>query len=76
MLHVTRKIGESLVINDTIEVSVLDIKGKTVKLGVEFPETARVYRRELYEKIKKQNIAAAQSTALLEEEEHHVKTKE
>lgn len=64
MLYLTRKIGESIVINDEIEVTVVAIRGKSVKLGFTFPEGASVLRRELFERIqdeKAQATAAGQS---------------
>jgi len=59
MLYLTRKIGESVVINDNIEVTVVDIRGKSIKLGFTFPPEATVLRRELYERIQAENKAAA-----------------
>jgi carbon storage regulator len=63
MLYLTRKAGESVVINDDIEVTVVDIRGRSVKLGFTFPQGASVLRRELYEKIQKENLEAAQTSA-------------
>lgn len=51
MLYLTRKIGESIVINDDIEVTVVDVRGKSIKLGLTFPSDVSVYRREVYERI-------------------------
>ncbi|MHA1536734.1 MAG: carbon storage regulator CsrA [Alphaproteobacteria bacterium] len=59
MLYLTRKIGESVVINEDIEVTVVDIRGKTIKLGFTFPPEATVLRREIYERIQEENRAAA-----------------
>ena len=59
MLYLTRKIGESVVINDEIEVTVIDIRGKSIKLGFTFPEHATVLRREIFERIQEENRAAA-----------------
>ena len=59
MLYLTRKIGESVIINDDIEVTVVDIRGKSIKLGFTFPPEATVLRRELYERIQAENRAAA-----------------
>ncbi len=59
MLYLTRKIGESVVINDDIEVTVVDIRGKSIKLGFTFPAHASVLRREIYERIQEENRAAA-----------------
>lgn len=60
MLYLTRKIGESIVINNNIELTVVDVRGKTVKLGFLFPKDATILRKELHERIMEQNIAAAQ----------------
>ena len=61
MLYLTRKIGESVIINDNIEVTVVDIRGKSIKLGFTFPPEATVLRRELYERIQAENKAAAEA---------------
>lgn len=63
MLYLTRKVGESVVINDDIEVTVVDIRGRSIKLGFTFPQGASVLRRELYEKIQQENLEAAQTSA-------------
>jgi carbon storage regulator len=59
LLYLTRKIGESIVINDDIEVTVVAIRGKSVKLGFTFPEGASVLRRELYERIQDEKAQAS-----------------
>ena len=59
MLYLTRKIGESVIINGDIEVTVIDIRGKSIKLGFTFPSTATVLRREIHERIQAENRAAA-----------------
>ncbi len=64
MLYLTRKVGESIVINDTIELTVVEVRGKSAKLGFTFPPEATVLRKELYERIRRENIAAAQAEAL------------
>ena len=61
MLYLTRKIGESVIINDDIEVTVVDIRGKSIKLGFTFPPEISVLRREIYERIQEENRAAAAS---------------
>lgn len=63
MLYLTRKIGESVVINDTIEVTVVEVRGKSIKLGFTFPPDASVLRREIHERIKEENRAAATAAA-------------
>ncbi len=59
MLYLTRKVGESVVINDTIEVTVVEVRGKSIKLGFVFPPEVSVLRREIHERIKEENKAAA-----------------
>lgn len=61
MLYLTRKIGESIMIGDDTEVVVMAIKGKSVKLGFTFPPQVSVLRREVYDRIKAENRAAAES---------------
>ena len=52
MLYLTRKVGESIVINDDIELTVVEIRGKSIKLGLTFPTDVTVYRREVYDRIQ------------------------
>ena len=59
MLYLTRKIGESVVINGEIEVTVIEIRGKSTKLGFTFPSTSTVLRREIHDRIQEENRAAA-----------------
>lgn len=59
MLFLTRKIGESVLIDDQIEVTVIEVRGKAAKLGFTFPEGVSVLRRELYDRIQKENEEAA-----------------
>lgn len=61
MLYLTRKPGDAIVINDSIEVTVVEVKGKTVKLGFTFPPEATVLRKEIFEKIRQENIEAARA---------------
>jgi carbon storage regulator len=59
MLYLSRKIGESIVINNTIELTVVEVRGKSVKLGFTFPAEASVLRKEIHDKISAENRAAA-----------------
>ena len=58
MLYLMRKQDESIIINNNIELKVIEIKGKSVKLGFNFPKGASVLRKELYDKIMAENEAA------------------
>ena len=59
MLYLTRKVGESIIINENIELTIVEVRGKTAKLGITFPPEATVLRKELHERIKQENLAAA-----------------
>jgi carbon storage regulator len=61
MLYLTRKIGESVMINDTIEVTVVEVRGKSIKLGFTFPQDVSVLRREIYDRVQAENRAAAET---------------
>ena len=65
MLYLTRKLGEAVIINQDIEVRVVAISGKTVKLGFTFPPEASVLREEVVEAIKLANRAAAKTAGVL-----------
>ena len=55
VLIVTRKCGESLFIGDDIRITILEVRGKQVRLGIEAPITAVVLREEIYRRIKEEN---------------------
>lgn len=63
MLYLSRKLGESIVINNSIELTVIEVRGKTVKLGFVFPPDATVLRKEIYDKVTAENLTAAGSGA-------------
>ncbi len=58
MLALTRKKGESIIVNNDIEISILDIRGDQVKVGISAPKEVPVYRKEVYLQIQKENEAA------------------
>lgn len=59
MLVLSRRKDETIMIGDEIEVSIVDIKGDTVRLGIKAPRSVAVHRKEIYEAIQRENIAAA-----------------
>lgn len=61
MLYLSRKVGESIIINNNIELTVVEVRGRTVKLGFTFPSDASVLRKEIYDKISEENQAAAEA---------------
>ena len=61
MLVLARRLNESIMIGDDIEIVVIDIKGDQVKLGINAPRKITVHRKEIYQEIKQENIAAISS---------------
>lgn len=59
MLALTRKKGEALVINNNIEITVLEIRGDQIKIGIQAPKDVPVYRKEVYLQIQKENEEAS-----------------
>lgn len=62
MLILSRKLEESVIINDNIVLTILEIKGDTVRIGVEAPPEVKILRSEIYEAIKRENITASKSS--------------
>jgi len=62
MLVLARKPNESIIIGDSIAVTVLGIEGDQVKLGITAPKEITIHRQEVYEQIKNANIEAAKSS--------------
>lgn len=61
MLVLSRKKEESIIIGDDIEIKIVKIEGKTVKIGIIAPKNVRILRKELYDEIKNENIEATRS---------------
>jgi len=61
MLVLARKLGQSIIIDGCTEVTVVEVRGDQVRLGITAPRTISVYRKELLEQIKAENLAAASS---------------
>lgn len=59
MLVLTRKLGESIAIDDHIKIVVVQIKGKQVRLGIKAPKETKIHREEVYKAIQDQNTAAS-----------------
>ena len=64
MLALSRKKNEALVINNNIEITVLEIKGEQVKLGISAPKDVPVYRKEVYVQIQDANKEAVNADGL------------
>ncbi|MEB3196723.1 MAG: carbon storage regulator CsrA [Candidatus Sericytochromatia bacterium] len=66
MLVLSRKINQSVMIGDDIEIILLETKGDTAKIGIVAPSDVKVYRQEIYQAIKAENIKATQNPASLD----------
>lgn len=66
MLALSRKTSESIVVGNDIEITILEIKGDQVKIGIDAPKSIPIYRKEIYIQIQEANKEAASSTASME----------
>ena len=64
MLALTRKKGEALVINNNIEITVLEIRGDQIKIGISATKDVPIYRKEVYLQIQQENEAAISADGL------------
>jgi carbon storage regulator len=64
MLALTRKKGEALVINNNIEITVLEIRGDQIKIGISAPKDVPIYRKEVYLQIQQENEASISADGL------------
>ncbi|MCI5502386.1 MAG: carbon storage regulator CsrA [Lachnospiraceae bacterium] len=60
MLALARKVNESIVIGNDIEVTILEIKGDQIKIGIDAPKSVPIYRKEIYVQIQEENKKAAE----------------
>ena len=58
MLALSRKKGEAIIIGNNIEISILDIRGDQIKIGITAPKEVTVYRKEVYIQIQEENKAS------------------
>ena len=64
MLALTRKTGESIILDDEIEIVVVEVKGEQVRLGIQAPKNVKILRKEIYEEIRSENLKAAGSSEI------------
>ncbi|WP_309069387.1 carbon storage regulator CsrA [Microbacterium sp.] len=59
MLVLTRRIGERILIGDDVEVTILDVKGDSIRIGIDAPRSTRIQRAEIVEAVRDENARAA-----------------
>lgn len=64
MLALSRRKNESLIVNNNIEITILEVKGEQVKLGISAPKEVPIYRKEVYLQIKKSNEESVSEEAI------------
>jgi carbon storage regulator len=61
MLRITRRVGERIILGDNVIIEVTEIKGQSVRIGIEAPRSLPIYREEIWLEVKRENEAAARS---------------
>lgn len=67
MLALSRKLGESIVIGNDVEITILEVKGDQVKIGINAPKSVSIYRKEIYLQIQESNQEAAKSEVSMDD---------
>lgn len=67
MLALSRKKGEALIINNDIEITVLEIRGEQIKLGISAPKEVSIYRKEVYGQIQAANKEAVDNSEAVDQ---------
>lgn len=60
MLVLTRKKNESIILNDNIEITIVDVQGDQVRIGINAPKSVAIYRKEIFLEIQAENKKAAE----------------
>ncbi len=63
MLVLTRKLNQSIKIGDDIEITVLEVRGEQVRIGISAPRDVVVHRKEVFDQIKQENLASSEVDA-------------
>jgi carbon storage regulator len=67
MLILSRKTDEKIMIGDDITITIVEVRGDQIRIGVDAPKNVKVFRREVFDAIKAENKAAAESTPIFPE---------
>jgi len=65
MLILSRKVNEKVIIGEDISISIIEIRGDQVRIGIDAPKMVKVFRQEVYDAIKAENKAALQSVPVI-----------
>jgi carbon storage regulator len=60
MLVLTRKLGEGIVIGDDVTITIVEMKGGNVRIGIDAPQSKKIYRQEVFDRIAQENKGASQ----------------
>jgi carbon storage regulator len=75
MLRITRRAGERIMLGDDVIVEVLEVRGGTVRLGIDAPRSLPVYREEIWLEVKRENEAAARAPSVKLPDEAAIRTR-
>ncbi len=64
MLALSRKKGEAIIVNNNVEITILEVKGDQVKIGIDAPKDVSIYRKEVYIQIQEANKEAGDTEGL------------
>ena len=59
MLVLTRKPGEGIIIGDSVTIRIIEVKSGSIRIGIDAPGDTKIYRQEVYDRIRQENIEAA-----------------
>jgi len=65
MLILSRKVNEKIIIGDDITVSIIEVRGEQVRIGIDAPKKVKVFRQEVFDAIKAENKAASASVPVI-----------
>jgi carbon storage regulator len=61
MLRISRRAGERIMLGDDVVIEVMEVRGQTVRIGIDAPRALPIYREEIWLEVKRENQAAAEA---------------